>query len=857
MDTEGNASLHLSTGLQRAGASLIADPALQRQWHARQVEIVIEAAPRLAGLLTVLALAMGWLCAPVLETGTALAWTGGLLGLLAGLVLHTRRLGSQPPDTLGRGAVRWRLVGHGLALAALMAGLAVTAFPQLPRERQLLTGVLVGAALCAGAIEMAAITPMALGWIAVLGTGGLIALQSTDLSPTAAGPGSGLVLLLAGGLLLASVLGVSGTLRRRVQAQTAALQAQAEIGRLLQDFETQSDAWSWGTDRHGRLGHVAPRMAQELGHGSDVEALRGQDLAQALRFGEGGASLSMRQGFRDAIRTRASTELLRLMEALRGDAPFRDIEIEVRSTHRPPRWWSFSGAPVHDDSGAHVGWRGLVRDVTTLRAQSRELERLALVDTLTGLANRHVFQQRSRAAVAALARRPALAGDDADSPLALYLLDLDNFKAVNDHFGHLAGDRLLQAVAQRLRACVEAHDIGAGGVLARLGGDEFALLVTAPTHAVEREALALALLTALREPWQDEGLCVEVRASLGVSAWRGPDDGAARLLQQADIALYEAKAAGRDTVRLFDAAMGGRMAERHLVIHELGLALAVAQRVLERPELPHADGPSGRLSVHYQPQHDIADGRLTGFEALVRWRHPQRGWISPAQFVPVAEETGLVIALGAWVLRQACRDAARWPGDIKIAVNVSGVQLTSRQMVRTVAGALAETGLPPARLELEVTETAVLADPALARARMLSLRALGVRLGLDDFGTGYSSLAYLRTYPIDTLKIDRSFVTGLADGAQADMILGTIIRLGRGLGMTTLAEGVETVEQRDVLRRHGCQQVQGYLHGAAMPAQEAARHVERTRRAESAAARPDRPGTHLPAAPEVIETRSA
>jgi diguanylate cyclase (GGDEF)-like protein len=831
MDTEGNAWLHLSTGLQRTGASPIADPALRRQWHARQVEIVIEAAPRLAGLLAVLAPALVWLGAPALGTARALAWAGALLTALAALVLDTRRLAGQDTATRGRAAARWRLVGHGIVLATLMAGLTVTAFPPLPRDRQLLTGVLIGAALCAGAIEMAAIPPMALAWIAVLGTGSLAALQSAGLSP---GSGPGLVLMLAGALMLASVLGVSRTLRRRVHDQTLAQQAQAEIGRLLQDFETQSDAWSWGTDRHGRLGLVAPRMAQELGHGSDVEALRGQDLAQVLRFGEGGASLSMRQGFRDAIRTRASTELLRLMEALRGDTPFRDIEIEVRSTHRPPRWWSLSGAPVHDARGAHVGWRGLVRDITTLRAQSRELERLALVDSLTGLANRHVFQQRARTAVAPLVRRAALAGDDADSPLALYLLDLDNFKAVNDRFGHQAGDRLLQAVAQRLRACVEAHDIGAGGVLARLGGDEFALLVTAPTHVVEREALALALLTTLREPWQDDGLCVEVRASLGVSAWHGPEDSAARLLQQADIALYEAKAAGRDTVRLFDAAMGERMAGRHLVIHELGQALAVAQRVLERPDLPHADGPCGRLSVHYQPQHDIIDGRLTGFEALVRWRHPQRGWISPAQFVPVAEETGLVIALGAWVLRQACRDATRWPGDIKIAVNVSGVQLTSRQMVRTVAGALNETGLPPARLELEVTETAVLADPALARARMLSLRALGVRLGLDDFGTGYSSLAYLRTYPIDTLKIDRSFVTGLADGEQADMILGTIIRLGRGLGMTTLAEGVETAEQRETLRRHGCQQVQGYLHGAAMPVQEATRHADRTRRAVTA-----------------------
>ena len=234
--------------------------------------------------------------------------------------------------------------------------------------------------------------------------------------------------------------------------------------------------------------------------------------------------------------------------------------------------------------------------------------------------------------------------------------------------------------------------------------------------------------------------------------------------------------------------------------------------------------------MHYQPQHDVADGRLTGFEALLRWRHPQRGWISPADFVPVAEETGLVVALGEWVLRQACHDAARWGGDTKIAVNVSGVQFAGRHLVRTVSEVLAETGLAPRRLELEITETAVLADPASARTRMQALRTLGIRLGLDDFGTGHSSLSSLRTYPITTLKIDRSFVVALdGGGPQADQILRTIVQLGQALGMKTLAEGVETAAQLEVLRRHGCDQVQGYLFAAALDVKEATRRVAATR----------------------------
>ncbi|MDZ7857039.1 putative bifunctional diguanylate cyclase/phosphodiesterase [Sphaerotilus sp.] len=608
--------------------------------------------------------------------------------------------------------------------------------------------------------------------------------------------------------------------RQQTQARDTAARRQETTALLLHDFETQSDAWSWAADRDGRLTHAAERMARELGVATP-QALLGESLLRLLRFGEGGPSLAMQQGFRDRSDPQMPPDLVWLMGCLAGQTPFRGVEVQVRSPVRRALWWSISGVPVHDEIGLHVGWRGVVRDVTKLHEQSSALERLAHTDTLTGLANRHMLQSRAEETAKALLQTSEATDEEALSPLSLYLLDLDNFKSVNDHFGHLVGDRLLQEVARRLQDCVDESPYG--GVLARLGGDEFALLIEQPMHTVEREALALAMLATLREPWTPEDLCIEVRASLGVAAWSGPAHTASLLLQQADIALYEAKAAGRDLVRLFDAAMGERMVERHLVIHELGLALQAAQRTLERPDLPEAPAPSGRLSVFYQPQYDLGDGRLTGFEALVRWRHPVRGWISPAQFIPVAEETGLVVALGEWVLRQACTEVMRWPGAFKIGVNLSGVQLASRQIVRTVATVLSETGLPPHRLELEVTETSLLADPAAARTRMQALRSLGIRLGLDDFGTGYSSLAYLRTYPINTLKIDRSFVVSLAEGpqgAQADMILRTIVQLGRGLGMKTLAEGVETPEQADTLRRHGCEQVQGYLYARPVPAEE-------------------------------------
>ena len=790
-------------------------------WRAQQVRSVLQAAPRLTASLLLLTAISVWLCSPALEPGPVAVWAGLQTLLVLLWWTDTKRLSRRDDARLLSRRVMLRL-GLPVGLAGIaLAGLAVAAFPNMAREWQFLVGVMLGGALFAGAIELAALPVLSALWGGTLGAGAVLALLAVGM-PVFSAAFAMLVLLAV--LVSASVRGTSRLLLARMQAQQAAAQGEQTIALLLRDFEMQSDAWSWGSDERGRLTTVVPRMAAELGFDAP-QALLGQDLVQVLRSGEGGASLAMRQGFRGRTDARLEPELLRLIAALQSDQPFRGIEVAVSRPGRSPRWWSVSGAPVTDQTGLHVGWRGIVRDVTLLREQSGELERLARTDTLTGLANRHVLQQRSETALAALLSHDPPAEDGA-SPVALLLLDLDNFKTVNDHFGHLVGDRLLQEVALRLRECVRRGPVEASRiVLARLGGDEFALLVERPTRAVEREALALELLAVLREPWQDEALCVEIRASLGVAAWDGPGMSAARLLQQADIALYEAKSAGRDTVRMFDATMGERMAERHLVIHELGQALEAARRRLQPGGQDRPDPPCGRLSVHYQPQHDVGDGRLTGFEALVRWRHPERGWISPAHFIPVSEETGLVVALGEWVLRQACHDAAAWGGDTKIAVNVSGVQFAGRHLVRTVAEVLAETGLAPHRLELEITETAVLVDPAAARVRMQSLRALGVRLGLDDFGTGHSSLSSLRTYPISTLKIDRSFITALVDGGQADMILQTIVQLGQALGMKTLAEGVETDGQLDVLRRHGCDQVQGYLFAAALDARTAAQRV--------------------------------
>ena len=804
-------------------------------WRAQQVRGVLQIVPRLTlSLLLLLGVAV-WLCLPALPLDLMVKWVGVQALVILLWFVDMRRLLRSKDRVLRRPLSLVRLGLPPLVYGGLLAALAVQAFPEMARERQFLVGMMLGGALCAGAIELAALPLLAALWAGTLGLGAVVALVEVGTSVFS---GAFALLLLLGLLVSAAVRGVSRTLAARLQAQHEAAQGERTIALLLSDFETQSDAWSWSADMRGCLTQVTPRMALEFGYASPRQ-LAGQELVHLLRSGQGGESLAMAQGQRHRSSLRMAPELLKLAAALQAGESFRGIDVRVSRPGGPERWWSVSGAPVRDPAGVQTGWRGIVRDVTLVREQSGELERLARTDALTGLANRRVLQDRCNDAIRALAGHP-VPGPDEPSPVSMLMLDLDNFKTVNDHFGHLVGDLLLKEVARRLEEVMAAYGLDAhDSVLARFGGDEFALLVMRPLLAVECEALALAILAALRKPWQHETLCLEIRASLGASVWDGmPGAQADQLLRQADIALYEAKASGRDMVRLFDEAMGERMAERHLVIQELGQALQLSRRQLDSVVARRTDAPWGWLSVHYQPQHDVASGRLTGFEALVRWRHPRRGWISPAHFIPVAEETGLVVALGEWVLRQACHDAARWGGGTKIAVNVSGVQFAGRHLVRTVAEVLAESGLPPQRLELEITETAVLEDPAVARTRMQSLRALGIRLGLDDFGTGHSSLSSLRTYPISTLKIDRSFIVALSEGGQADMILGTIVQLGQALGMKTLAEGVETRAQLEVLRRHGCDQVQGYLFAAALEEKEAA---QRVRHALAAAAGPGRP----------------
>jgi diguanylate cyclase (GGDEF)-like protein len=434
------------------------------------------------------------------------------------------------------------------------------------------------------------------------------------------------------------------------------------------------------------------------------------------------------------------------------------------------------------------GYVATHEDVTEAIQAEARIAHMAHHDALTGLPNRSLLRERMEEGLARVRRGGAL---------AVLCLDLDHFKAVNDTLGHPVGDALLKAATKRLRDCVRETD-----TVARLGGDEFTIL-----QAIERPeqagALARRVIETLREPFEIEGHQVVIGTSVGVTY--APTDGLDPdvLLRNADMALYLAKADGRGTCRFFEPAMDARLQERRRLELDLRRALTASE-----------------FELHYQPVVDAQSSRVVGFEALLRWNHPERGQVSPTEFIPLAEEIGLIVPLGEWVLREACREAAAWPHGVKVAVNLSPVQFRSPALLHAVVSALAASGLSPLRLELEITESVLLHDSAATLALLHQLRELGVRIAMDDFGTGYSSLSYLRSFPFDKIKIDRSFVRELGDKADCLAIVRAVAGLGASLGITTTAEGVETPEQLARVREQGCTEVQGYLFSRPRPASE-------------------------------------
>jgi diguanylate cyclase (GGDEF)-like protein len=441
---------------------------------------------------------------------------------------------------------------------------------------------------------------------------------------------------------------------------------------------------------------------------------------------------------------------------------------------------------------ADGGWVSTHEDITERRRSDEQIAHLAHYDLLTDLPNRALFRGQ-------LER--ALEGVQRGERIAVLYIDIDEFKSVNDTLGHAVGDELLKAVANRLRGC-----IGKSDVVARLGGDEFAIIQAGVTGRAEVTDLVTRIYEAIRIPHECAGHLLTTDASIGIAL--APDDGADlnELLKNADLAMYGAKADGRRTYRFFEPSMDAHVKAQRALEAELRKAIV-----------------AGDFEIHYQPLVNLRDNAVTGCEALLRWRHGELGPISPAQFIPVAEDTGLINELGEWVLNTACAEAAKWPDHIKIAVNVSPVQFRNQTLALKVAAALAASGLAANRLELEITEAVLMRDDEAALVMLHELKRLGVRIALDDFGTGYSSLSYLQRFPFDKIKIDRCFIKDIADSGGSSAIVQAVVDIGAARNMTTTAEGVETEAQREILRALDCTEMQGYLFSAAVPATEISR----------------------------------
>ena len=566
---------------------------------------------------------------------------------------------------------------------------------------------------------------------------------------------------------------INGQLQHEVAERTAAEHHLRASEARFRDLSEMSSDWFWEMDAELRYTEVS-----------------GGGLMTPAPAGHPGSPLGKCRWELPIVGVSPAqwAEHRRLLDAHQS---FKDFSYQIRVPSGELRWCSISGKPVFED-GVFQGYRGTGSDITERRQTEQRIEFLAYHDPLTGLPNRVLLEDRLEQAIAQAERK--------HDSLALVFMDLDNFKKINDSLGHAAGDALLREVAQRLKQCVRDTD-----TISRQGGDEF-VLILGGLHGSEGCLPVLTkVMERLQEPYVCEGNELSTSVSLGVALYPQDGDSFDILRKKADMAMYRAKEAGRNTYRFFDEAMDDEAVE-HLLMRS-GL-----RRAIER----------GEFVLHYQPQVDIASGRVIGAEALLRWEHPEFGLVYPDRFIPVAEDSGLIVPIGTWVIQEACQQAMRWQQaglpKLVMAVNLSAVQFRHGAIENTVAQALADSKLMPALLELELTESILLQDAEQVTAAVQRLKWLGVQLAIDDFGTGYSSLSYLKRFDIDKLKIDRSFVRDLATDADDAAIVRAIIQMARSLGLKVIAEGVETAELLQLLRGFGCDEAQGYHYARPMPA---------------------------------------
>lgn len=698
---------------------------------------------------------------------------GVWMALLAAVHMRGYRIDVALADTQRRRITRGELNRQTktAVMSALVWAGAIAGFPYFGTDGDLMALLMIVALMVAGSVFFYTAAPIGiLCFSAIVSAAAMIPLGIGGHWFAMAGVALMLVATIVG------TIEVGRTYLTARMAEAMVTEKEEVVSLLLREFEENEADWLWQVDPSRRLRAVSPRFAFALGRSQEsIEGCPLLEMIAGSKWESGQFPPSMHD----------------LAERLKNRENFSNLLVQV-SILGEERWWELSGTPMRDEQGRFLGFRGVGSDVTEQRNSSEKIAYLARYDTLTQLPNRLQLTETLGEALRYAAQWR--------SRCALLMVDLDRFKSVNDSLGHLTGDKLLAQVSARLQSLM-----GDNQLCGRLGGDEFAIVIREVNSPTMVRDLAERVIQRLTEPYQVDHHTLYVGASVGSA--EGPRDGYSveELMRNADLALYQAKDMGGGEHCRFEPALHASAEERR----SLEVAL---RKALGRNE----------MLLHYQPVVDARSESVVGFEALVRWNSKEHGFVSPGKFIPLAEDTRLIVPIGKWVMRKACEEARNWPDHIKINVNVSPEQLLEPGFHGDVVEALAASGLRPERLEIEVTESIFLRDATVARTALEQVMALGCSVALDDFGTGYSSLGYLRKLRFSTIKVDRTFVQGAAQGSKESLaIINAVVAMASSLDMTTTAEGVETVEEADLIRNLGCDKIQGFHFGRPMLAEDA------------------------------------
>ena len=698
-----------------------------------------------------------WLFHGTVATRWLSAWAFLLVGLSAiRLMVYWKRFslcGSRGPLWLARYTL-FEGIWFGAAWALAVALIMPHASPlQVAILSMVAAGMMSG-----GTFTFATLPSAARLYVGVLATGAFVGFASLE---AAFAVPAALLLTSYAFILNRSITASCRDFAERVENERELADTAKTVRILLNDYQAFGSDWLWEVDADGRMANVSKRFADAIERAEEeIEGASFMDL------------------FEDG------PEKEKLGRHLAEGSHFRNIPLQLR---QDGRWWKLSAGPIEDDAGpGSRAMRGVAADITASKNAEARISHMALNDALTGLPNRTSFNERIDRELA----RAAVKG----GKVALVAIDLDRFKEINDLRGHCAGDEVLKTLAQRMHAVLEE-----GEFLARIGGDEFSAVLWFHDQAALENMLA-RFEAALTETIRLDEYEVLPGASIGVAIY--PDDAQNRtsLINNADLAMYRAKGNLSNAVCFYEQSMDETVRARRTLENDLRDAVA-----------------NNRLMLHYQVQTSVSTGEIKGYEALLRWPHPQRGFVSPADFIPLAEANGLILQIGEWVLRTACMEAAAWEPPYKVAINLSPVQFVHADLPKLVLKVLTETGLAPDRLELELTESTIFADKERSLHILRQIKALGVSIALDDFGTGYSSLDTLRAFPFDKIKLDRSFMIEVESSPQAKAIIRAVLALGKSLHIPVLAEGIETQGQLSLLSSEGCDEAQGFLLGRPAP----------------------------------------